>query len=292
MKKPPMIKVRASAEVLFGSNVVFPALLAQRRQFIQANVQIRAPELLGRRERPQRPDFLAAMDLIKKFKIPFVHRARHELDLMSLGRPHNGIVLEAKPLELNYLEQLGAKAAQRESHAERPPLFVYLDGVEDPQNLGAILRTCHFLGVDGVAVSEKGSSALTPTVSKASAGALELMENVFLVRSGLEFVRKSRAAGWNPMPPVAPMKPAAPFSKASLLVLGNEHKGIRSSLHPHVDRYLWIRSNPLSRVHSDKLTELMGPEAEEPVESLNVSVATGMLLGHLLGQHSPLVGQE
>lgn len=70
-----------------------------------------------------------------------------------------------------------------------------LDEVWDPQNFGALLRTSHFLGVDGVVVCAKNSAPLSPAVSKASAGAMEVMK-VFSVDNMMRFTDKCVENGW------------------------------------------------------------------------------------------------
>ena len=70
-----------------------------------------------------------------------------------------------------------------------------LDEVWDPQNLGALLRTCHFLACDSVVVCAKNSAPLSAAVSKASAGAMELME-ISSTNNMMRFLDESRNNGW------------------------------------------------------------------------------------------------
>ncbi|ORZ30784.1 Alpha/beta knot methyltransferase [Catenaria anguillulae PL171] len=286
-------------DYLYGANVVLAALLAQRRRLVRAHVQTRAPQLLGRRAPPMRPDMAAIMDLIQERNVPVRTRDRFELDELSDGRPHNGIVLEVSPLDIPYLKSLDRPS---QSDSTWPPLWLYLDGIQDPQNLGAILRTSHFLGVSGVAIAERGSAnPATPAVSKASAGALEMMRNVCLVSSGLTLVKEAKKDGWRILgaakrPAVAGERAGgeggSAHAKQTLVLIGNEHKGIRSSLLPLIDEYVWVRPShapTASLVHDPALAVV----DEDPVESLNVSVATAIILSHLLGQRqSPVVHVE
>ena len=98
--------------------------------------------------------------------IPLRFEARETLDRMAGGVPHQGLiaVVSAKPV-LDLESLLGRRAT--------PALVVVLDGVEDPRNLGAILRTAEAAGADGVLLPERHSAGLSETVSRASAGALE-----------------------------------------------------------------------------------------------------------------------
>src|SRR5206468_9808049 len=92
--------------------------------------------------------------------------ARDTLDRMAGGIPHQGLtaVVSAKPVIT--LETLLEEA-------RTPALVVVLDGVEDPRNLGAILRTVEAAGADGVLLPDRHSAGLSETVNRASAGGLE-----------------------------------------------------------------------------------------------------------------------
>lgn len=70
-----------------------------------------------------------------------------------------------------------------------------MDEIGDPQNFGALLRTCHFLKVDGVVVCDKNSAPLSESVSKASAGALELMD-IGSTNNMMNFLEASKENGW------------------------------------------------------------------------------------------------
>src|SRR5688572_23659001 len=98
--------------------------------------------------------------------IPMRFEARETLDRMAAGVPHQGViaVVSAKPL-------LGLDALLTE--ARTPALLLVLDGVEDPRNLGAVLRSAEAAGADGVVLPERHSVGLSETVNRASAGALE-----------------------------------------------------------------------------------------------------------------------
>lgn len=95
--------------------------------------------------------------------IPVLYAPKKRLD--RLDRHHQGAVAFVSPKEFTPLEAILAPSSC--------PFFVLLDSVEDPQNLGAILRTAECAGVDGVILPERRSAGLTGTVSSVSAGALE-----------------------------------------------------------------------------------------------------------------------
>ena len=225
------------------------------------------------------------------------------LDKMSGGRPHNGYVLEASPLPRLPVAHLGELAEQngergfrltvehqsREEAAvngttdfiklpskyERNPFVLFLDSIEDPGNLGGIIRTAAFLGVTAVAYSVRNSASFTPVVLKASAGASENV-TLFAVNKPAGFIANSQLAGWKIYAAVAPSKSKAPNAPPALsadelqnplsqdpciLMLGGEGEGLRANLRSKADVDLSIRGR--------------GPRHN--VDSLNVSVAAGIL---------------
>src|SRR5215813_3936899 len=98
--------------------------------------------------------------------IPLRFEARETLDRMAGGVPHQGLIAVVSAKPLLDLDSLLAQARE-------PACLVVLDGVEDPRNLGAILRTAEAAGADGVVLPERHSAGLSETVARASAGALE-----------------------------------------------------------------------------------------------------------------------
>ncbi|MEW8978308.1 MAG: 23S rRNA (guanosine(2251)-2'-O)-methyltransferase RlmB [Symbiobacterium sp.] len=94
---------------------------------------------------------------------------RERLDAMARGRNHQGVIALVAPHRYHDLDELLARAAE----AGEDPLLLVLDGIEDPQNLGSLLRTADAAGVHGVIIPERRAAAVTPTVAKVSAGAVE-----------------------------------------------------------------------------------------------------------------------
>jgi 23S rRNA (guanosine2251-2'-O)-methyltransferase len=142
--------------LICGINPVLEALRARTRHFDRLLV------VKGLRNRR----VTEAIAEASKLGIPLRFEARETLDRLAGGVPHQGLiaVVSAKPvLSLeSVLEQ-----------ARTPPLLLLLDGVEDPRNLGAILRTAEAAGADGVLLPDRHSAGLSETVARASAGALE-----------------------------------------------------------------------------------------------------------------------
>ena len=143
--------------VIFGINAVSESLKARGRAFEWVGVA---------KER----DDLRLQKLIqecRKNSVPVRFVPRVELDRMAGSGSHQGVVAVTSSKQYNDLDDI--IAAKRGSYS----LVVVLDGVEDPHNLGAIMRTADASGVDGVVIPERRAAAVTGTVVKSSAGASE-----------------------------------------------------------------------------------------------------------------------
>ena len=192
--------------------------------------------------------------------IPLRFEPRETLDRMAGGIPHQGLiaVVSAKPVIT--LEKLldGART---------PALVVLLDGVEDPRNLGAILRTVDAAGADGVLLPDRHSAGLSETVSRSSAGGLEHVQ-VARIGNVSQAIDELKARGvwvvgfdasgterWD----------AVDYRRPIALVLGGEGRGIRRLVRERCDHLVSL--------------PLFGH-----VGSLNVSVAAGIALYEVLRQ--------
>jgi len=104
----------------------------------------------------------------KERGIPVVNAEASKLDYIANGAHHQGIVAYAAQKEYSSVEEILAIAEER----GEKPLIVIADGVEDPHNLGALIRCAECAGAHGVIIPKRHSSGLTPVVAKASAGAI------------------------------------------------------------------------------------------------------------------------
>jgi len=100
--------------------------------------------------------------------IPVERVAKHIIDKQSTTGANQGVIAYAAVKEYVSLDDLLALSAEK----NEPPLYVILDGIEDPQNLGSILRTAYASGIHGVIIRERRAAGLSATVAKASAGAM------------------------------------------------------------------------------------------------------------------------
>jgi 23S rRNA (guanosine2251-2'-O)-methyltransferase len=160
-------------EVLYGLHPVEEALKAGRRRFDQV--------LVARERHDERLERL--VNLCRAAGVRVRQEAREQLTVMAQTPAHQGVVAMVRPAEALSIEDLfePLPGAPRQGR-----LLLALDGVEDPQNLGALLRVADGAGVDGVVLTERRSAPLSPVAVKASAGAAEhlrIARVVNLVRS-------------------------------------------------------------------------------------------------------------
>jgi len=145
-------------EVLYGLHPVEEAVKAGRRRFDQV--------LVARERHDERLERLVA--LCREAGLRVRQEPREELTQLAQSPAHQGIVALVRPQESLSIEDLFEPVAPG---AHR--LLLALDGVEDPQNLGALLRVADGAGVDGIVLTERRSAPLSPVAVKASAGAAE-----------------------------------------------------------------------------------------------------------------------
>ena len=142
---------------IYGINAVSEALKARGRAF----------EWVGMAKERHDLRLQRLIEECRKVGIPIRFVQRTELDRMAGNAAHQGVVAVTSAKQYNDLDDIiGAKRGQYS-------LVVVLDGVEDPHNLGAILRTADAAGADGVVIPERRAASVTGTVTKASAGASE-----------------------------------------------------------------------------------------------------------------------
>jgi len=109
--------------------------------------------------------------LARERKIPVSEMEKSKLDSMSGGLNHQGVIALAAERNYSSVDEIIAFAEEK----GEAPFIILLDGVEDPHNLGAIIRSAECCGAHGVIIPKRRAVGLTPVVSKASAGAIEYM---------------------------------------------------------------------------------------------------------------------
>lgn len=201
--------------------------------------------------------------------VPVRHAPRAELQrLAGAGANHQGVVASMAAAQYADADQLIEALASRVGTVE-PPLAVILDGVEDPRNLGAILRTVECVGADGLFIPERRAVGLTDTVAKAAAGALERVA-VARVQNIVRLLEQLKERNiWT----VGTSGDAAlnytewDWTTPCALLFGSEGKGLHH----------------LVRERCDVLVRI---PVRGHIESLNVSVAAGVVLYEALRQRT------
>lgn len=178
---------------------------------------------------------------------------------------HQGVAAFASSVEYATLESLLGIAAER----GEAPFLVLCDGVEDPHNLGAIIRSALLCGAHGVVIPKRGGVAVTPTVMKSSAGAAARLPVARVANIG-EAIRRLKEK--NVFVYCADLD-GAPLHRSNLtgavaLVMGSEGRGV----------------SPLVRKLCDGAVRLDMAAAGTGVDSFNVSVAAGIILYEIMRQ--------
>ncbi|KAL7134843.1 hypothetical protein ABFS83_11G052600 [Erythranthe nasuta] len=280
-------------EGIYGVGPVLAAMSAGRREFYTLYVQEGLDLSSNNKKKKDKKGFERVLKIADKIGLTIKDVTKHDLNMISDNRPHQGLVLDASPLEMVGIKELEPVSAE---HGEKGPLWLALDEITDPQNLGAIIRSAYFFGASGVVLCAKNSAPLSGVVSKASAGSLELME-LRSCKNMMQFLSSSAENGWRvlggsvsqravPLDEIAPGEP-------TILVLGSEGTGLRPLVERSCTELIRINGNfPVDLVatggdEDGDSVEFSSQELKTflAVESLNVSVAAGVLLNHLIGRN-------
>jgi 23S rRNA (guanosine2251-2'-O)-methyltransferase len=200
------------------------------------------------------------LEIARYADIPVRRVPRSELQRLAAGANHQGVVATIAAAHYTHAEDLLDALSVRVGTND-PPLAVVLDGVEDPRNLGAVIRTTECAGAHGVFVPERRASGLTETVAKAAAGALEYVP-VARAANVVRLLEELKGRGvWT----VGTAADAAKdytewdWTQPSAILLGGEGGGLRWLVRERCD--VLVRIPLLGRI-----------------ESLNVSVAAAVIL--------------
>jgi 23S rRNA (guanosine2251-2'-O)-methyltransferase len=191
------------------------------------------------------------IDLCRERGVPMRFEPREQLDRAAGGAAHQGVVAFGS----------AERYAELDDTARAGGLHVVLDGIEDPHNLGAIIRTAHAAGAAAVVIPERRAAGLTETVARAAAGALAYLPVVRVANTGRALDELKSHGYWiyGLDERGQEVYDRVEFTRPTAIVLGGEGRG----LHEHVAK----RCDFLVRI----------PMAGE-VASLNVSVAAGVML--------------
>ncbi|MBI4494091.1 MAG: 23S rRNA (guanosine(2251)-2'-O)-methyltransferase RlmB [Chloroflexi bacterium] len=245
-----MDRAPAVGALLYGRHPVLEALRAGRRLQRLLVAQ-------GAHGQPVRE--LIAEAEARGVAVEFVPRER--LDVV--GPHHQGVVAEAEPFAYTPLDEL----LRRLRAPARSPLVLATDGVQDPQNLGSLLRTAAAVAADGVVLPERRAAGITPAVAKASAGAIErlpIVQVANLVRA-LEALKALRLWVVGLAGDGRSLPWEIDLTAPTVLIVGSEGAGL----------------GRLVREHCDFTVRLPMPGR---VESLNAAVAGSIVLYEALRQ--------
>ena len=203
--------------------------------------------------------------LAERRGIPIRRANAHELDRFARGGAHQGVVADVKDPEHTSVEDL----VQRASGA---PLIVVLDGIEDPHNVGAILRTVDAAGADGVVRQARHAARLDGSAAKTSAGAVSHVRVAEVVNIARALESLKHAGVWTVgfAGDASQRYDEVDYTAPTAIVLGAEGTGLRRLVRERCD---WVVSVPM-RGH---------------VQSLNVSVTAGIALFEAIRQRNHAV---
>jgi 23S rRNA (guanosine2251-2'-O)-methyltransferase len=244
-------------EILYGLHAVREALRAEARP-LQRLLVVRLDKQFG-----------DLVNMARARHIPIHVQPLASLDRLVPGCRHQGIVAFAAAKAYQTEESILARAAER----NEPPLLVILDGVEDPHNLGAVLRTAEGAGVHGIFIPERRAVGLTSVVAKVSAGAIDHIPVARVTNTSrlLESLKVSGVWIYGVEPSAGKLYTDVDLRGPVGLVFGGEGTGVRPGLLQHCDGRIRI---PM-RGH---------------VQSLNVSASAAVLLYEAVRQRGLSAG--
>jgi 23S rRNA (guanosine2251-2'-O)-methyltransferase len=198
--------------------------------------------------------------------IPVEYVDRLAIDRQSETGANQGVLAYTISKEYVDLDELLAISTNK----NESPLYVILEGVEDPHNLGAILRTAEASGIHGVIVREKRAVGLTPTVEKASAGATEYIpiSRVTNISQTIEYLKKNNIWVVGIDQTGKTNYTRIDYKTPTAIVIGGEGKGLSDLVKKHCD---FLASIPM----------------KGKISSLNASVAAGVVMYEALKQRNP-----
>jgi len=227
--------------LIFGIHAVSEALTARR---VSRLVHVRGggariDALIGRAQ---------------ELRIPVETVDRLALDKMARGSVHQGVAAQLEALPTYTLEELVR-------HGSGPALLVVLDGIEDPQNVGAILRSADAAGATGIVRQARHAASLHGAAAKASAGALAHVRIATVVNIARAIEELKDLGVWTVGLDASATEPydGADYTMPTAFALGAEGEGLRRLVRERCDR-------------------LVGIPMRGHVQSLNVSVSAGIAL--------------
>jgi 23S rRNA (guanosine2251-2'-O)-methyltransferase len=241
--------------IIYGIHPIKEALQSSRLQIQKILISAQTPH----------PPLQSILDLANEKKVPVTFTNKETLEKMVRGGLHQNVVglIKETPYAsieeiLSYWKKEGTKA-----------LFLILDGIQDPQNFGSLIRTAMGCGTHGIIIPKDRSVGITPAVTKASAGATAHLPiaKVVNIATTIDFLKKNEiwvyGASGEAKDPIYQLD----FNINLAIVIGAEGKGIR----------------PLIKKKCDRLFSI---PMRGPLYSFNASVSGGMILYEVMRQRT------
>jgi 23S rRNA (guanosine2251-2'-O)-methyltransferase len=206
-------------EILFGINTAEEILKAGRRRVLRL--------VISRSEKNQRIQELAKVARGKGVIVEFCDP--RTLEKLAAGGHHQGVIIETEPMgKLDIDEAVGLEKDLKKT------VWVGLDGITDPMNLGAIIRSAACLGVSTVVLPERRSAGITPTVQKAASGAVERVNIVEVVNLNQTIIKLKAKGFWiYGMDMGGHALPKVDFTLPAFIVIGSEGAGLHEKTREH-----------------------------------------------------------
>jgi 23S rRNA (guanosine2251-2'-O)-methyltransferase len=241
------------SSIIYGIHPVREALTSSSLRFQKILVSARNPS----------PSLQTILDLAQKRNVPLAFTDKETLDRMVKGELHQNIIAILQETSYAELGEMLSRPKQEGTKA----LFLILDGIQDPQNLGSLIRTALGCGAHGMIIPKDRAVGITPVVIKASAGAVAHMPVACVVNITMTIDRFKKEGIWvyGASGEAKDMLYDLDLNIDLAIVIGAEGKGIRPLVKKKCDRLFSI---PMSG----------------PISSFNASVSGGMILYEVMRQ--------
>jgi 23S rRNA (guanosine2251-2'-O)-methyltransferase len=220
-------------EILYGRNAVRESLQAGRREFYKVVLAegIRQTDVIGQ-----------IVFWAQQAGVPVIHTERDELDRLG-NIHHQGVVLEASEYPYVALDDIldrmqSGEGGRQIFPGEQAPLLLLLDLLQDPQNVGSLLRTAEVVGVQGIVIQRRRAVGITPMVVHASSGAVEYLQVAQVTNLVNAMAKLKEHDVW--VAGLEAVREAQPYHQADLrgplaVVVGSEGRGMRRLVRERCD---------------------------------------------------------
>ena len=206
---------------------------------------------------------LEIISLAREKKIVVVEEEKNKLEKMSQTHKHQGVIAIVPPFDYCDVEDILEEAKNR----NEKPFLIILDGIEDPHNLGSIIRTAECAGVHGIIIPKRRSATVNSTVNKASAGSVQYMNiaRVNNINDTIKYLKEKNVWIYGTDVNAEKYYNQEKYNQGVAIIIGNEGRGI-------------------SRLVKDNCDILIKIPMNGKINSLNASVSAGIVMYEVLNQ--------